>query len=337
MRQYALLAAMILAGLPMAGRAEPVADFYRGKQISLLIGFPPGGGYDIYARAFAPYFARHIPGNPTVLVQNMEGGVGVRAASFLANASSQNGTTLGMFLDGLSLSKILGGPGAFDPVKFAWIGRIVSTATFTMVSSSANATSIAEAKGAEITIGATSASSSSSYVPMALNDLIGTKFRIIRGYTGAPPISLAMERGEVDAHGGLALEVIQTSKKDWLETGKAKFLYYLGAHSHPAVLSAPGLLDLATDQKSRNILGLLAGAVDVGRALAAEPSAPPERIAALRKAFMEAVNDPEFIADAKAHQLSVEPLSGEQVQAIIRDAAATPPEMISVTNKYFTP
>src|SRR5580704_809642 len=199
-----MLAAALLA--PAAARADAIADFYRGKSITLYVGFPPAGGYDIYARILAPYYTRHIPGNPAIVIKNMEGGSGVKAAGYMTSVTSQDGTSLGLFLDTLTLGKVLGGPGEFDPVKLVWIGRMVSTATVAMVWRTAAAQTIEEAKQRPIIMAASIPSNSSSYIPLALNDLIGTKFKIVRGFPGSPPMALAMERGEVDANGGISLE-----------------------------------------------------------------------------------------------------------------------------------
>jgi tripartite-type tricarboxylate transporter receptor subunit TctC len=332
-----LIGCAALAISATSAKADAVTDFYRGKTIGIYIGFPPGGGYDIYARIVAPHLARHIPGNPTVVVHNMAGGVGVRAASYITNATAQDGTSLGMFLDGLSMSKMLGAPGDFDPVKFAWIGRIVSTATFALVWHTAPAQSVEEARKTEITMSATSASSSSSYVPLALNDLIGTRIKVIRGYRGAAPMALALEQGEVHAHGGIAYEAIQSSKQNWLTGKKVRFLYYLGARRHKAVPEAPGLLDLAVDEKSRRILGLFAGAVDIGRAFVAEPGAPPDRVAALRTAFMKMTEDPLFVSDMRKRNLNMEPVAGAELQKIIAAAASTPADLVAQAKRYVAP
>jgi tripartite-type tricarboxylate transporter receptor subunit TctC len=330
-----LLACAVLLSSITASHAESVADFYRGKTVSLYVGFPPGGGYDIYARVVAPHLSRHIPGNPAVVVRNMEGGVGVRAAAYLTGATAQDGTSLGMFLDGLTLSKVLGGPGAFSPEKFAWIGRIVSTATFTVVWHTSPAQTVEEAKTREITMGATSVSSSSSYLPAAFNDLVGTKIKVIRGYSGSAPITLAMERGEVNAHGGLALEAIIPAKENWFTEKKARFLYYTGARRYPGRPEVPALLDFANNDRSRTIFSLLGGAVEIGRALVAEPGTPPERVAALRAAFMATMTDPAFVEDMKKRGLSVEPMEGAALQKIISDAAATPAALVEDAKRYF--
>ena len=330
-----LCAALLLSIMP--AKAEAVADFYRGKTVGLYIGFPPGGGYDIYARIVAPHFSRHIPGNPAVTVHNMDGGVGVRAATYIANATAQDGTALGLFQDGMTLAKVMGGPGDFDPVKFAWIGRIVSTATFTLVWHTSPAQTIEQAKAREITMSATSVSSSSSYVPLALNDLIGTRIKVIRGYRGAAPMALALEQGEVHAHGGMALEAILATRKEWLTEKKAKLLYYLGAQRFPSQPDVPGLLDLATDDKSRRIFGLFGGAVDIGRSFVAEPGTPLERVAALRAAFMKMTVDPVFVAEMKKRNLGIEPMEGAELQKIIAAAAATPPDLVAQAKRYFAP
>jgi tripartite-type tricarboxylate transporter receptor subunit TctC len=314
--------------------ADPVADFYRGKSITLYVSFPPGGGYDIYARVLVPYFTRHIPGNPPIVIKNMEGGSGVKAASYISTITPQDGTSLGLFLDTLTLGKVLGGPGDFDPVKLTWVGRIVSTATLAMVWHTAPVQSIEEAKQRTIIIAASVPSNSSSYIPTALNDLIGTKFKIVRGFPGSPPMALAMERGEVEAIGGMSWEAIQLTKPDWLTDKKARGLYTHGAHRINDLPDVPGLLDLATDDKSRRILGLMGGGPEIGRSIVAEPGIPAERAAALRKAFMETMEDAELVADMHKRNLGVEPLSGEEVQKIVTGATATPKELVAQASHY---
>jgi tripartite-type tricarboxylate transporter receptor subunit TctC len=327
-----LIAAALLA--PTAARADTVADFYRGKTINLFVSFPPGGGYDIYARVLLPYFTRHIPGNPAIVVKNMEGGSGVKAAGYISTITPQDGTSLGLFLDTLTLGKVLGGPGEFDPVKLTWIGRIVSTATLAMVWHTSTVQSVAEAKERPIIIAASVPSNSSSFIPTALNDLVGTKFKIVRGFPGSPPMALAMERGEVDAIGGMSWEAIQLTKQDWLVEKKARGLYTHGAHRIKDLPEVPGLLDLAIDEKSRRILGLMGGGPDIGRSLVAEPGIPGERAVALRKAFMETMEDPEFVADMHKRNLGVEPLTGEEVQKIVATAVATPRELVEQAARY---
>jgi len=328
------LVAGTLALMPCPAAADAVADFYRGKSINLYVSFPPGGGYDIYARVLAPHFTRHMPGNPTIVVKNMEGGSGVKAASYITHLTPQDGTSLGLFLDTLTLGKVLGGPGEFDPVKLTWIGRIVSTATVSVVWHTSRVQSVEAAKQNEIAIAASVPSNSSSFIPTALNDLIGTKFKIIRGYQGSPPMALAMERGEVDAVGGMSWEAIQTTKPDWLTERKIRILYAQGAHRIRELPDDPGLLDFALDERSRQILALLGGGPDIGRSIVAEPGIPGERAAALRRAFTATMGDASFVTDMHKRGLSIEPLSGDEVQGIVAAAVATPKALVEQAKRY---
>jgi tripartite-type tricarboxylate transporter receptor subunit TctC len=327
-----MLAAALLA--PKSAMADAVADFYHGRTLTLYVSFPPGGGYDIYARVLVQYFSRHIPGNPALVIKNMEGGSGVKAAGYITTITPQDGTSLGMFLDTLTLGKVLGGPGEFDPVKLVWIGRMVSTATVAMVWHTAAAQSIEQAKQREVIIAASIPSNSSSYIPTALNDLIGTKFKIVRGFPGSPPMALAMERGEVDAIGGISLESIQLSKQDWLTESKAKVLYAHGARRIKELPDDPALPELAIDDKSRRILELLGGGPDIGRSIVAEPGIPAERAQALRRAFTATMEDPDFAADMHKRHLGIEPLSGEEVQRIVAAAVATPKALVEQATHY---
>src|SRR5262245_45572611 len=328
--------AAVLLAQP-AARAEPVADFYRGKTISLYVGFPPGGGYDLYARVFAPHFARHIPGNPQIVIKTMLGGSGIQAAGYMTNVTSQDGTSLGLFLDSLTLGKVLGGHGDFDPVKLTWIGRIVSTATVSVVWHTSPVQTIEEAKKRELLMAGTVPSNTSNFIPAALNDLIGTKIKVIMGFRGSPDQALAMLRGEVNSIGGMSWEAIQTNHQEWITENKIRILYAQGAQRIKDLPNDPGLLDFATDQRSRNILGLLGSGPDMGRTIVAEPNIPPERAAALRKAFMDTVQDPELIAEIAKRNLKLEPLSGEEVQKMVAAWVATPTELVDQAKRYVGP
>jgi tripartite-type tricarboxylate transporter receptor subunit TctC len=334
-RTLALVLAGLLAmhALPVAA-ADPVADFYRGKVITLYVGFPPGGGYDLYARVLAPHFTRHIPGNPPIVIKSMLGGSGIKAAGYMTSVTAQDGTSLGMFLDALTLGKVLGGPGEFDPVKLLWIGRIVSTATVSVVWHTSPVQTIEEAKHRELLMAGTVASNTSNFIPAALNDLIGTKIRVIMGFRGSPDQALAMMRGETDALGGMSWEAIETNHQDWLTEKKIRVLYAQGAHRIADLPNDPGLLDLAVDERSRHILGLLGSVPDIGRTIVAEPNIPPERAQALREAFMATMQDPQFIAEMKARHLNIEPMNGEDLQKMVASFVATPRELVDQAKRY---
>jgi tripartite-type tricarboxylate transporter receptor subunit TctC len=324
--------AMLAALAP--GAADPVADFYKGKTISLYVGFPPGGGYDLYARVVAPHFSRHIPGNPAIVIKNMLGGSGMRAASFMTTVTPQDGTSLGLFLDALTLGKVLGGPGDFDPVKLTWIGRIVSTATVSVVWHTSPVQTIEQAKKQEILMAGTVPSNTSNFIPAALNDLIGTRIKVIMGFRGSPDQALAMLRGEVNSIGGMSWEAIQTNHRDWLTEKKIRIFYVQGANRIKALPDSPGLLDFAYDDRSRNILGLLGSGPEIGRSFVAEPGIPRDRAAALRKAFMATMNDPALVDEIGKRRLNLEPLTGEEIQNIVAASVATPKALVDQARRY---
>src|SRR5258705_7881730 len=314
--------------------SDPVADFYRGKTISLYVGFPPGGGYDLYARMFAPYFSRHIPGAPSIVLKTMLGGSGIRASGYMTSVTPQDGTSLGIFLDAMTLGKLLGGPGEFDPVKMVWIGRIVSTATVSVVWHTSPVQSVEEAKRRELLMAGTVPSNTSNFIPAALNDLIGTKIKVIMGFRGSPDQALAMLRGETHSIGGMSWEAIQTNHREWITEKKIRILYVQGAQRIKELPNEPGLLDFATDARSRSILSLLGSGPDIGRSIVAEPGIPRERAAALRQAFMATMQDAELIAEIKKRNLAIEPLSGEDVQRIVAASAATPKDLVDQAKRY---
>ena len=332
--QLSVVTWLVMMLAASSGHAQPVADFYRGKTVSIYVGFPPAGGYDIYARIMAPFFSRHIPGNPTVTVRNMEGGSGVRAASYMTSITPQDGTSLGLFLDTTTIGKLLGGPGDFDPAKMVWIGRMVSTDTVAMVWHTAKAQTVEEAKRTEIAIAITQPGTSSWMIANALNDLVGTRLKLVRGYQGSPGMALAMERGEVDAIAGISWDAVKSTKPEWLSEKKAKVLYTFSTRRLSDLPTTPALVDLAVDDQSRSILSLFGSAAEIGRSLVAEPGIPADRAIALRRAFIETMNDPAFLADMKKRNLLVEPLTGQEVQDLIASAVATPPALLERAKRY---
>jgi tripartite-type tricarboxylate transporter receptor subunit TctC len=203
-----------------------------------------------------------------------------------------------------------------------------------MVWHTAPAQTVDEAKKTEITMAVTQPGASTSMIASALNDLVQTKFALVRGYQGSPPMALAMERGEVHAMGGMSWDAVKTTKQDWLRENKARVLYTFGARRLKDVPEAPALVDLAVDDRSRILLALLAGGADVGRSFVAEPGLPPARAAALRRAFMTTMADPDFLADMHKRKLTVEPLSGEEVHKIIASAMATPTNLVDHAKRY---
>jgi tripartite-type tricarboxylate transporter receptor subunit TctC len=264
----------------------------------------------------------------------MVGGSGVRAAGYISTVTPQDGTSLGMFLDGITLGKVLGGPGDFDPLKLVWIGRIASTATVAVAWHTSPAISVEQAKSKAILVAASVATSTSSIIPTALNDLVGTKFKVIKGFQGSPQQSLALERGEVNAIGSIAWEAIQTSKQHWLAQNQIRVLYAQGTKRIKELPNDPAVVEFAVDQRSRDILSLISVGPEIGRSIAAEPGIPGQRAEALRQAFMATMQDASFINEMKKRKLDIEPLAGAGVEQAVATAMKTPRDLVNQVTRY---
>lgn len=324
-----LAATMVLSlGLPQAASADAVADFYKGKTISIYVGFPPGGGYDIYSRLVERHYGKFIPGNPQIVVQNMPGGAGVKVAAFIANASAQDGRALGVMIDSLTLTSLLRPTKKFDTTKFKWIGRVTTTSTVGVLWHTAPAHSVMEARNHVITTAASARGGASSLIPNVLNAVVGTKFKPIAGYRGTSDFALAMERGEVNGIGAMSWEALKTRKAGWLKDNKITVMYIQSTERHPELPKVPALTDFAKNDDDRKLLSLLGSSPAVGRSFAAEPGIPADRAAALRSAFMKMVGDAAFLADAKKSNLVVDPVDGATVQKIVAAMAATPKPLV---------
>jgi tripartite-type tricarboxylate transporter receptor subunit TctC len=293
----------------------------------------PGGGYDITARLLARHFGRHVLGNPNVIVNNMPGGAGTSAASYIANATPQNGLALGTFIDGLTLTKLIRPEFKFNPEKLVWIGRVAPLVGVGAVWHTAKAKSVEELKTQPITMAATAKTQISSLKILALNDVVGTQIRPIYGYAGANEYAMAMEKGEVDAVAGIGWETVTTRYGHWLSEKKVNILYGMGSTRFKAYPSAPAMPEFAKNENDRKMLHVLVAGADVGRAFAAEPGIPAERAAALKSAFNAVMKDPAFVAEADRLQVDLDPISGDEVQKIVAEMVATPAPLIDRIRK----
>ncbi len=333
-RQLIAAAFLVAAMAPIQAAADAVSDFYRGKTVPIYVGFPPGGGYDLYARLVAAHFGNHIPGNPGIIVKNLSGGASRKAAAYIANATPQDGAALGMFLDHLTLGVALQGKAKFESDKFVWIGRVTPTTTIAYLWHTAPAKSVKDAIGKEIILAATRATSTSAVIPHALNEFVGTRFRPIVGYRGSAAFALAMERGETQGVGAMSWEAVKILKADWLRDKKINIIWTTGSQRHKELPDVPAIPEFARNADERKIMMAIASGTNIGRALAAEPGIPKDRARALRRAFMAMVRDPAFIADATKRQLSVDPIDGETLQRIVADIVATPKPLLKKINSF---
>ena len=327
------VAAIALAALSSSPALAQSAASFKGRTMTIVVGFGPGGGYDIYGRLVAAHFGNHLPGKPTVLVQNTPGAASVKAANILYNSAPKDGTSLGLFLSALTVNAVLQGNQKYQPEKFSWIGRVNDSATLGVVWSTAPATSIPQATGHEIVLASTGASGNSAMVPWALNSLIGTRFKVVTGYTSTAAAALAMEQGEVQGIGAVSYEYLGTVKADWLKSGKVKVMYSIDLKRKKALPDVPAVVEFAKDAKSRQVLSLLGSASAIGYSFAAPPGVSRDVVGTLSAAFAAMLKDPAFLADAEKRKLDVDPLTGEEVQKIVADAVATPQAVVELARK----
>ncbi len=327
--QLATLAILVGAlCLPAAAVADPVEDFYKGKTISLIIGSGPAGGYDLSGRLVAQHLPRFIPGNPTVVVRNMPGASSNVAALHVFNVAARDGTVLGMFQPTFVVEKLNDRSLKYEPGEFTWIGRVDTSTLVGIVTRASPVQTIADAKEKQAVLAGIGAAGTAATVPWALNQLIGTKFKVALGYTSSAEVGLAMDRGEADGTGSTSWDFLET-KPEWLEQKKIGFLYTIALARYRAIPDIPTILELTDNEMDRKVLGLIASGSTIGRSLVGTPGIPPDRVAALQQAFQAMVKDPKFLADANARHLGVDPLSGPELQRIVADVASAPEDVVA--------
>jgi tripartite-type tricarboxylate transporter receptor subunit TctC len=321
------LFAVTLALCANAAQAQQsVADFYKGKQMKFVIRSTTGGGYDIYSRLLAAHIVRHIPGNPTMLPQNMPGAGGLQAANFMADIAPKDGTHLTMVADALAMDQALGMSPAFtaDMRKFGWVGNISDSNLLAYVWHTSPTKTMADAKTRETLMGGTGPASAPSWLPIVFNNVLGTKFKIVNGYKSSGEIKLAMERGEIEGYGANPLSALLSASPDLLRNKQVSILVQVGMEKEKELPDVPLLTELASNADDKAILEFVCKSFAVGRPIGTTPDAPPERLAALRKAFDDTMMDPLFLADAKKIGADIEPMNGATLQALIDDIVGAP-------------
>lgn len=325
-----------LALSSVAVSADDVADFYSGKTVTLINGFPTGGPAQASVEVFIKHLQNHIPGKPGVISQNMPGAGTLRAANYVANAADKDGLTMGLFSANVLLAHLWEQSGVeFDPREMGWLGsptrRPTAIATFR---TEAPAKTIQEAMEIETTVGSSGSGASSSVYARLMNSMLGTKFKLVLGYKGGPAIMLALEQGEIDGRLGYSWASLKRRYQSQLDDGTLHVLAQLAVIPDPELteMGVPLILDLVEDDTDRKIMELVFGVEEMSRPYAVPPGTPEDRLAALRQAVTDTVNDPEYIAEVKAKL--PDPIfltTGEQVDAFIADAYALPEDVIADT------
>lgn len=329
------VSAMLLLATIAAAAADPVAEFYKGKTINLIIASGEGGGYDISGRLTAEFLSKYVPGHPAIIARNMPGASGMRAADYIYNVAAQDGTVISIPQPTLLLNKVVDPASRYEPQNFNWIGRLGALQTLGVVWHTAPAQSVEAAKRTELAMAAAQGPGTGSNVIMALNRLAGTKFKLVKGYKSGAESSLAMERGEVHGISSASLEVLES--KGWVSENKVKVLYVIGLTRNPKTPDVRTLAELASTDADRIVLNSVANASDIGRSILAPPNVPPERVAALRRAFLELTRDSAFIHEADRRNVPLEPLPGDELQRMVNQSMNLTPTLIERIRQTIRP
>ncbi|MBX9777262.1 MAG: hypothetical protein K2Y71_23035 [Xanthobacteraceae bacterium] len=331
--------ALVLAFACAPAHADPVADFYKGQQVKLIVGYGTGGGYDVYGRLFARHLGRHIPGNPTVIVQNMPGAGSLRAVNFIANTAPKDGTTIATFSRDMPLLAIIGHNAnvRFDARTLTWLGSSSSYANdayFLFVHKDAKVQSVDDARragGPPLVLGGTAEGATGNDVAMALRSALGLNLRLISGYPDSGGLFLAVDRREVDGR-FVGLSATASSHPAWLAPGThmRMLLQFARTTRHPDYPAVPTARELAPDDKTRALIALAELPYRLSRPFAAPPGVPLERARALQAAFLAVHNDPAYREDAARLKVDISPIGGNDVVRAIDDIASAPADMLDV-------
>jgi len=326
-RLSALAFAALLTGL-IPAHAQSVEDFYKGKSITLAIGFTPGGGYDLYARHLARHMGKYIPGRPTIVPQNMAGAGSLRAANFIYSAAPKDGTAFGTFARTTGLNPLLESGATFDGTKFTWLGSVTNDISLCVTWHTSKANTWENFLKYPTNLGGQAPSSEPDIFANLYKNVFGAPIKLVPGYPGTNEITLAMERGEVDGLCGLSWSTIQTRHLPWLKEKKINLLVQASFKKDPEIGNVPLVMDLTKDNEKLQILKLILAAQEMARPFAAPPDIPRDRAAALIAAFDATMKDAEYLADAKKSRIDVNPVSGGDIDKLLAELYATPKDVI---------
>ncbi len=324
-RMSAAIVLALFAAAPRAS-ADPVADFYKGQRITIIVGSETGGDYDVWARMIARYMGKYIPGHPSFLVQNMPGAGGIRASNHMYNLAARDGSQIAMSSRNSSFKALAREPGVmFDPVKFNWIGSPETTTRVCVVSNRSPVQTLPEIFEKEVIMAGAGAGTALSTVPPLLNRLLGAKMKLVEGYASSTAAKLAIDRGEVHGLCQSLSQIVRAYFQD-LGAGRLKVLFSMEKDPPPEA-KAPSIFEFTKTEQQRRVLSLFSVGVQIGRPVSAPPGVPAERVAALREAFAATMRDPELRAEAERQGFVANLVSGEKVAGMVEDLMNTPPDI----------
>lgn len=320
--------AAIIALLPCSAFAQSPAEFFKGKTIDLYIAYSVGGGYDLYARMVARHLGKHIPGNPLVVPKNMEGAGGLRMANWMYQAAPRDGTALGAGSRSVAFEPMLGNKAAqYDATKFTWIGSANDEVSVCVSWHTSGVATFEDVLTKELTVGSTGQGDDTFQFPRFVNNVLGTKFKMITGYPGGNDVSLALERQEVGGRCGWSWSSVKSIRMSWVTEKKINLLMQFSLAKHADLPDVPLIMDLAKTDEQRQMFRLIFARQVMGRPFQGPPGIPLERLRVLQQAFMDTVKDKEFLAEAEKGQFEITPVSGEAIEKLLADVFKTPPEI----------
>jgi tripartite-type tricarboxylate transporter receptor subunit TctC len=324
----ALIALALCGGAP--AKADPVEDFYKGRNVQIVIGYSDGGGYDLYARVLARYMSKYIPGKPTLIPQNLPGAGSLKAANYLYNAAPKDGSVFGIIGRGLPMEPLLG-EAQYDATKFAWIGSITNEISICASWGASPIKTWDDAYKTEFAVGGNGSGSDPDIFALLLRNVFGAKIKLVTGYPGGADINLAMERGELHGRCGWSWSSIKSRNASWVKEKKINLLLQFALEKSPELPDVPLVMDLAKTEEQRQILRLVLSRQVMGRPILAPPGIPEDRKQALRKAFDATMKDPEFIAEAEKADLEVNPVTGAEIDTLLGEVYRTPKGVVEKT------
>jgi len=331
---FAVAALVSLAVVTASVHAAPAEDFYKGKQIILILSTDVGGGYAASANAIIPYLSANIPGRPRIILQNMPGAGGVRAMNYLYSVAPKDGTRIGMVQSMSPYAPLLGVEAAkYDPRQMNWLGSLEKSTGICVAWATAGIRTWQDVFDKQFVVGASGAGSQMETLPLLVNKLFGTRIKVVSGYKGGNEVFLAMERGEVQGRCGAFYSTIIATRPDWVEQKKIAIPFQIALERDPEFLDVPALGEFAKDTRTKQVLELIAAHMAMDRPIVTPPGVPPERVAILRRAFQAAVNDPAFIAEAERQKLDIDAVAGEGVARLLSNAYAMPADVVNAARE----
>jgi tripartite-type tricarboxylate transporter receptor subunit TctC len=319
---------LLLTLAPSPAAADSVEEFYKGKNVSLLIGYSVGGGYDLYARHLAKHIVKHIPGQPNIVPQNMTGAGSLRAASYIYSVAPKDGTVFGTFGRTMAITPLLTGGGQFDGTKFTWLGSVTNEVSTCVTWHTSPVKTWADMLEKQVTLGGEGPGADPDVYALLYKNVFGAKVKLVTGYHGTSNLTLAMERGETEGLCGLSWSTLKSRHLQWMKDKKLNIIVQAAFNKQPELAQVPLITELTKDKEQMQIIKLLLTTQELARPFAAPPGIPDDRKAALIAAFDKTMKDPEFLSEAQKLNLDVNPVSAKAIDAQLAELYATPKEVL---------